>query len=263
MITAVIVEDEQIIRKGLIFTVDWKGMQTEIVGEAANGKEGLEKIIELKPDVVITDIKMPIISGIEMVEQALKQHDFETVILSSYSDFEYTKKSIQLQVFDYLLKPVDEAALKEVLESLSRKLETKRKYELMTKKVEFDSLAALFFPDEKSDSSYSSYTIKVIDSVKRRYAEKISLEDLAAEMGVSPSYLSRVFKKDTNGTFHHYLAQHRIRKSIPLLLSNKYMVYEIAEMAGFTEYKQYNTVFKKYTGYSPTEFIQKIQLDDK
>lgn len=261
MISAIIVEDEQIIRKGIIYTMDWKSMQTEIVGEASNGKDGLEKIIVLKPDLVITDIKMPIMSGIEMIEQALNHHDFETIILSSYSDFEYTKKSIQLQVFDYLLKPVDEDALKEVMSSLHDRLEKRRKQNLLTTGVDVESLAAMFFPDQESISEYSPYTRQLIESIKDRYPEKISLEELAAEMGVSPSYLSRVFKKDTNGTFHHYLNQERIRKSIPLLLSNKYMVYEIAELAGFTDYKQYNNVFKRYTGFSPTEFIQKIKLD--
>ncbi|WP_053365194.1 response regulator transcription factor [Bacillus sp. FJAT-27245] len=261
MISALIVEDEQIIRKGLIYTMDWKGMRTEIIGEASNGKEGLEKIIGLKPDVVITDIKMPIMSGIEMVEQALNHHDFETIILSSYSDFEYTKKSIQLQVFDYLLKPVDEDALKEVMFSLYDRLEKRKRQSLLTNRVDVETLAAMFFPNQDSISDYTPYTRRLIESIKERYSEKISLEELAAEMGVSPSYLSRVFKKDTNGTFHHYLNQERIRKSIPLLLSNNYMIYEIAELAGFNDYKQYNSVFKKYTGFSPTEFIQKIKLE--
>ncbi|MBO0960646.1 response regulator [Neobacillus sp. MM2021_6] len=258
MIQAIIVEDEQIIRRGMIYTLDWKEMQTEIIGEASNGQEGLQKIIDLKPDLVITDIKMPILNGIDMIEQASKFHDFEKVILSSYSDFEYTKKSIQLQVFDYLLKPIDREVLRIMMDLLNKKIVEKKKHKLIQQKVDFSFMKAVFFPEEIETSAYCDYTQKVINCINERYAEKINLEDVAQDLAVSPSYLSRVFKKDTKGTFHHYLNQQRIKASVPLLLTKKYMIYEIAEMVGFSDYKQFNAVFKKHMGYSPSEFIQGV-----
>ncbi|MFB5198268.1 response regulator [Neobacillus sp. KR4-4] len=258
MIKAIIVEDEQIIRKGMMYTIDWKAMQTEIIGEAANGQEGLKKIIELKPDIVITDIKMPILNGIEMVQEASRFHDFETVILTSFSDFEYTKKCIQLKVYDYLLKPIDEEILRTMMESLVKKIKEKKKQELLQNKIGISSME-LLFPENENLQSYNAYTQKVIESLQSRYAEKINLDDLAKELCVSSSYLSRVFKKDTNRTFHHFLNQQRIQASIPLLLSKKYMMYEIAEKVGFSDYKQYNSVFNKYMGCAPTEFIQGVQ----
>ena len=111
MYRVLIVEDEDIIRKGLAYTMDWMGMGCTIVGEAANGQEGLEKIEELKPDIVVADIMMPVIDGIEMIRIARQKFNFKSIILTSYADFDYAKKAIDLDVSAYLLKPVDEDEL--------------------------------------------------------------------------------------------------------------------------------------------------------
>ena len=95
-----IVEDERMIRHGLRYTIDWMALDITVIGEAVNGQEGYEKILELKPDIVLTDIKMPKMSGIDMLEAASKKHTFHTLILSSYSEFSYAQKGIQLGGFD-------------------------------------------------------------------------------------------------------------------------------------------------------------------
>ena len=82
MLRVLVVEDEEIIRKGFIHTVDWTGMECVIVGEARNGKEGLEKIQELRPDIVFTDIIMPKMNGIEMLEAAKDEYEFNKKPLS-------------------------------------------------------------------------------------------------------------------------------------------------------------------------------------
>ncbi len=259
MIKTLIVEDEELIRQGMVYTIDWQGMGAEIVGEASTGQEGLKKIKELRPDLVITDIKMPLMDGITMVEEALKDYDFETIILTSYSDFGFTKKSIQLQVFDYLLKPIDREILRITVESAGKKLAENRKREALLKRAE------LMQPLSKLDDlgvvqgDYSLYTQKALTLIKERYAEKISIEDAAGELAISSSYLSRLFKKETAETFHHYLNKHRIKESIPYLLTGSYMIYEIAEFVGFSDYKQYNAAFKRYIGRAPTEFTQKVK----
>ena len=91
MYRVLIVEDEDIIRKGIAYTMDWVGMGCTIVGEAANGREGLEKIKELAPDIVLVDIMMPVMDGIEMIRRAGEDDsnsDLKTIILTSYADFD-------------------------------------------------------------------------------------------------------------------------------------------------------------------------------
>ena len=83
MLRILIAEDEDIIRKGLVYTVDWLSMDCVVVAEAANGREGLEKILEYRPDVVIADICMPYLDGIEMIRQASESVKFVSILLTS------------------------------------------------------------------------------------------------------------------------------------------------------------------------------------
>lgn len=121
MLRVVIVEDENIIRKGLVCTVDWQSMGACIVGEAADGEEGLQVVREQQPDVVLTDIRMPRLSGLAMAE-ALRQSGSHVAIvfLTSYADFTYAQEALRLGAVDYLLKPVEEEALRAVLQKLVR-----------------------------------------------------------------------------------------------------------------------------------------------
>lgn len=117
-----IVDDEAMIREGLRYVIDWHTYGFEIVGTAENGEVGLEKIERYQPDVVIADIKMPGKNGLEMINAALeKQLSFYPVILSGYSDFDYARQAIQLGAVNYLLKPVNEEELIEILETINQK----------------------------------------------------------------------------------------------------------------------------------------------
>ncbi len=78
-----------------------------MAGEARNGEEGLEKIIELQPDVVLSDIMMPKLSGLEMIRKAQEFARFKSVILTSYAEFEYAREAIELKAYQYVMKPVD------------------------------------------------------------------------------------------------------------------------------------------------------------
>lgn len=112
MIRIVVVEDEILVKKGLILTTDWQKYDCEVVGEASNGIEGLEEINRMKPDIVITDVRMPGLDGIGMIEKAkaggLKP---EFIIISGYSEFEYARKAVKLGVRDFLVKPIEDEDL--------------------------------------------------------------------------------------------------------------------------------------------------------
>lgn len=128
MHTVLIVDDEPVVREGLAYIIDWQAAGFEIIGSASNGQEGLEQIKKLQPDVVLTDVKMPEMDGIEMVRFAC-ENDLrrEFIILSGHSDFIYAKEAISLGVAHYLLKPVDELELLEALERISRQIILKKK----------------------------------------------------------------------------------------------------------------------------------------
>lgn len=258
MLKVLIVEDEEIIRKGLVHTVDWLSMQCIVVGDAGDGKEGLQLIGQLRPDLVITDIRMPLMNGIEMVEQALNIYPFYSIILTSYSEFEYAKQAISLKVFEYLLKPVDEGKLAEIIERIKREYRQDKVFNdiiINTKSIGEINLIELdvYLSDQDKLNYYVSEAIK---QIKNGYQKKLSIEGIAEELGVSPSYLSRKFKEATSQTFLDILNKYRIQKAVELLETGKSRIYEISNMTGFSEYKHFCNVFKKYTGTSPTDFMK-------
>ena len=120
-----IVDDEASIRNGLPLIIDWERLGYQIVGSAENGEAGLAMIRELKPDVVIADIRMPGKNGLEMVQAASEEGLlFFAIILSGYSDFDYAKQALQLGAVTYLLKPVDEEELIGILTKIDQKAKT-------------------------------------------------------------------------------------------------------------------------------------------
>ena len=108
MYKLLVVEDEEAIRKGIIKSIDWHELGFTVVGDVANGREGLEFVMREKPDVILTDVRMPVMDGLAMSEAVLEQYsDIRIVILSGFADFEYAQQAIRFQVSDYLLKPTD------------------------------------------------------------------------------------------------------------------------------------------------------------
>ena len=259
LLKIVIVEDEEIIRKGLVHTVDWLSMHCTVVGDTSNGQDGLRLIEQYRPDIVITDIRMPVLNGIDMVEQAQQIYSFQSIILTSYSEFEYAKKAISLKVFEYLLKPVDELKLAGIIENINREIRQGKVYDdiiHITNKMKEDihliDLNDYLFAEQKQNY----YVSEAIKRIKSDYDQKLSIESIADELGVSPSYLSRKMKEMTSQTFLDILNKYRIQKAVELLAAGKCRIYEIANMTGFSEYKHFCNVFKKYTGTNPTNFMK-------
>ena len=119
MLRVFIVEDEEIIRRGLVETLNWEDMGAEVIGDAADGDEALPLIREMAPDVVLTDIKMQRMDGLTML-RTLRQEGNMTpvVLLTSYADFSYVREALRLQAVDYLLKPVEEEEISKVLQKI-------------------------------------------------------------------------------------------------------------------------------------------------
>ena len=165
MIKVLIVEDENLIRKGLVYAINWMAMDSVVVGEGKDGREGLEKIAQLKPDVVMTDIKMPKMSGIDMIARAQEQQlaDFIPIILTSYSEFEYARKSIRLGVAEYLLKPVDEDELAATMKRIGEALE-KRRQEQYLRHAEENSMAVFLQPG-KFESPYVTRAVQELSLI--------------------------------------------------------------------------------------------------
>lgn len=252
MLRVLIAEDEDIIRKGIAYTMDWTSMGCTIVGEAVNGREGIEKILELQPDIVLTDIMMPFVDGMEMIRQTKEKVHYKSIILTSYAEFSYAKQAIDLKVSDYLMKPVEEEDIRAAIHKLVPEIQKEKEVEKLYEKQNSGMPMEEYYLRAQKENPYVVQLLKITEE---RYADKISIESLAEELQVSASYLSRKFKNATGLTYLDFLNQYRVREAIKLLETGRYKVYEVSDMTGFSDYKHFNAVFRRYTNQSPSEFM--------
>lgn len=251
MYKVLIVEDELIIQKGIHFKVDWLTHNCVVVGTASNGQEGIELIQKLQPDIVISDIRMPFVNGIELIQQTKEQFKYEAIIISGYSDFEYAKKGIQLGVVDFILKPIHYDELNAALIKITKKLDEKAN----VKSSNLEQIQTLIeLPEFHGQTRDMKYVKEMIDYIQSHYAEKISIHDLSEKLHTSHTTLHTKFKKATNYTFNDFLNRYRIMKAIEFMHEEHTLIYEVASKVGFIDYKYFSQVFKKYTGYSPSQF---------
>ncbi len=116
MYRVLLVEDEERIRKGLRAVFPWEKYGCVVAGEAENGQEGIEQIRALRPDIVLTDISMPIVNGIDMLAQTIEEYRYAAIVLTVYSDFEYARSALKLGAIDYLMKPLQNSELAAAIE---------------------------------------------------------------------------------------------------------------------------------------------------
>ncbi|MGD1818793.1 MAG: response regulator transcription factor [Pleomorphochaeta sp.] len=249
MYNVVICEDEDIIRKGLMFSFDFHSLDLVVVADFDNPVSCLDYLNNHKVDIIITDIKMPLMSGLEMIGRIENKKNYEFIILSGYSDFEYAKKAITYGVTEYLVKPLDHELLKISLKKAISNLNDKQLID--NAKFQAKNLSKVY----KDINSEDQLLQEIIKFIKDNYMHKITLNDVANELNYSVSSIKNKLKQN-DITFNTTLNSFRIYKAINLISLDKYPIYQIAEMVGFNDYKYFCSKFKNYTGYSVTELIK-------
>ena len=200
--------------------------------------------------VVITDIKMGNMSGLDFCE---KIREFDSgillICLTGYKEFEYARRAIKVNVFDYLLKPT----MYKDLETLFIRMKAYLDFVAKTRVQKNENTDAL-----QEDEAYGKSIIDMAkDFIGENYNKNITLESVAQHVSMNPAYFSRFFKQHTNGNFIDYLSQIRIKKAIALLQDPRVRIGEICTMVGYKSPQHFYKLFKYYTGYTPTEFRAK------
>ncbi len=248
MLKVLLVEDEDLIRRGLRFQMDWTAAGCVVADEAASGREGLEKIGLLRPDVVVTDVRMPDMDGLEMLKRGLEVCPFDAIVVSGYGEFDYAQQAIRLGVAEYLLKPVDFNDLRGCIQ----KIVARRRQRQQGGQ---DPSAPPLVPNIDPAAVTNRYAARMLRYIQEHYAERISLTDLSQELNVSCTHLNAKFKAEVGYTFHDFLNHYRISRAVELQKQGTWKLYEIAEMVGFSDYKYFNKVYKKYVGYPPNKSL--------
>nr|WP_225915769.1 response regulator [Streptococcus gordonii] len=233
-----IVEDEYLVRQGIASLVNYEQFGMQVISQAENGIEAWQKFQDNPADILLTDINMPQMNGLELSklvrDQAPKCH---IVFLTGYDDFDYARTAIKLGADDYLLKPFSKDDVEEMLAKVQTKLDKERK------KAQIQNLV-----DQGQHSELE-------EAIHERLADsELSLKNLAFQLGFSPSYLSVLIKKELGLPFQDYLIQERMKKAKLLLLTTDLKIYEIAEQVGFEDMNYFSQRFKQVVGLTPRQF---------
>ena len=243
----VVAEDEELLLKNLTGKIN-AFPAFRVVGEAQTGKRALELVRELMPSLLITDIRMPVMDGIELLTHARDAFpDMKFIIISGFSDFEYAREAIQLKVFDYLLKPVSQTDINDVLEKLTKTLA-----------LEQEDYANYF---AVSPSKVSSLNVAKLlhDFISAHYAMPLNLNEIAQMMNYSASYLSKAFQQEYGCSPIRFLGQVRLQHACHLLVHQPELtVNQIAELTGYEDQGYFSRSFKKAMEISPLQY-RKLQ----
>lgn len=239
----VVVEDEYYVRKGIINALVDETMEYEVVGESKNGEEGVEIIERLRPDLVIADIEMPLMNGIEMVKMLKSKHvDTNYIFLTAHQRFTYVHSALRLEVVDYLLKPFRIEELKECIKKLKAKLNEN-----------FDISELDTLPD-KNITVNNKYIKDILKYVRDNYKNDISNITAANFLDINEAYFCRLFKKETGYTFGQYLTHYRIHVGAELLKNFDLRVNEVAFQVGFSDSNYFSLIFKKIMKMTPSQY---------
>ena len=240
-----IAEDEQRAREGICKLVESLEGDYQLVGAANNGPMALDMIMNLEPDVVFTDIRMPMMDGIEVAAQVRAQGlKTEFVIITGYADFEYARRSITVNVVDYLLKPVSKEDVEKALV---------RAKERISESVRERPASEGGWRDKYPEAHPT--IIRALEYIEQNYNKQLNRKDMAHNLEVTPEYFSFLFTKSTGMTFSDFLRNYRIEKAKELFESGECSKSEISGRVGFTDTRYFNQVFKSVTGMTINEYL--------
>jgi two-component system, response regulator YesN len=250
MYEVVLVDDDVIVIEFLIKVIPWKDYGFLVVASFQDSKEALAFMQENPYDVLITDIGMPKLNGIELIEQLKKLNiNSYNVILSCHDEFTFAQQAIKLEAYDYILKEsMEESNIMALLERLKNKLDQ----DSLISNQQLKVTKFLEMTTKNED------VLKAQTYVQTHIGEKISLTEVAAHLHLNSSYFSRMYKKETGEGFVEYVTRLKMEKAIELLDFKKNSVEQIAYELGFESKSYFLKTFKKFYGVSPKSYKYKV-----
>lgn len=241
MFKIVFVDDEFLVLEGLKRIIDWSEFDIEIVGTAQSAVEGLKIIRQKDPDIVITDIRMRGMDGLDMIKHAYDDgYNGYTIILSGHQDFEYARRAIESRVYRYLLKPIDVDEMKETVKKIVDELKEKsRNPDLGTNTFEH-----------------------VVNYINAHFDEDIQLSKLAKRYNFELTHFSKSFKRKIGVNYVDYVSNLRVNAAKKYLADTDMSIEEIAERVGYRDVNYFRELFKKNVGKTPSEYKKSKRNDE-
>ena len=238
----IIAEDERLIANNIAKHIENENPGFKVVGIYSNGKDALEAIRKQPPDVVFTDISMPVMTGLELAyEIHQSMNNVKCVIITGYADFDYAKEALHCNVADYLLKPLNKEELNKVLKKIELSL------------TDITDIARSEGADDNSMTPEEIVTL-VKEYVQKNYGNDLDLNLIAQNLGFSPSYLTKVFNKVENTTPSKYIRNYRMGIAKQLLNDEKLSIQQVASCVGYNDPFHFSKSFKQTVGVTPSQY---------
>ena len=231
-----IIDDEKQIREGLANYLRLLKTPFDQIYTASSGQETLTFFEKTSFSVALVDINLGDMNGLDLIDILSHRYpETRIVIISGFDDFEFARRAIKLNVYDYLLKPIPKSDLSRLMDTLAKEI------------------------DAKSENNYRQTDIiqKSKEYIETHYNDKnLSLNQIATRLFVSESYLSKQMKATLGKNFSDFLIDLRIEKAKELLSDPDllYTVSQIAHKVGYEDAHYFSRLFKKKTGNSPVQF---------
>lgn len=236
MYNILIAEGENLERRAVKHIVSKSLNHVAICGEARNGLEAIEMAKTSNPDIILMNIEMPKLNGLEVQKEILKfLPNAVTIIITSYDDFIFTQAAIRLKVIDYLLKPVKPD---ELIESIKRGISIKNQQR----------------NQETARECNNTLIQEAIRFIENNFDQDINLEAVAGYVHLNTQYFCRYFKSQTGINFTDYLSSLKIKKAKEMLLHTNKNITEISMSLGYADSSYFSKVFLKAVGMTPNKF---------
>lgn len=251
-----IVDDEPRTRQGLKKMLETWATGRYRIMTADNGRDAWVMLQETVIDLMITDIRMPEISGLSLVTRIKEsglEHQPSVIVVSGYAEFEYAQQAIQLGIVNYLLKPVSKDKLIEAIEQALEEGEERNRVGIMRKFVDPQLLES-----NVNGANLSEPVRDALAYIDNHIERTVSLREVAEHIHLNASYFSVLFKDQMQMTFSEFVARKKLQKAKEMLLTTKLPIAEIAERVGYHTAKYFNKVFKEYEGQSPGQYRSEL-----
>ncbi len=254
MYRVLLVDDEEIDLEGMRRLIDWRGLGMEVVAAVSSGLAAMQVIENEAVDVLVTDIRMPGMSGLELVRLAAqRQPELESLFVSGYEDFHYARQAIRMQASGYVLKPVDDDELHQVLTDVKAKLDRASP----GPGGGSGRSPTVGFPEGSAISSVKKNR-RLVEEIARYVREHLqrnfTLREVADHFSFSPNHLGYLFKEATGMNFSDYVIQARLQCAAELLRDPRIKVYEAANQAGYRNLAYFSKQFRECYGMTPGEY---------
>ena len=258
-------DDEQIERMALAKRLHKHFGDSLVIWQAADGNEAVRLCFKERCQIVIMDISMPELNGVEAAEQIRRlDEDCEIIFLTAYDEFSYAKRAIAIHALDYLLKPCEEEELTAVMEEAVGRIQKREQLEKLHMEQEMPEETGAEMPEPDLEEEpeepdrLGQAAEKIRRYIRKNYMKDISMQDAARMMNYSDAYFCKIFKQCFDKNFIVYLSEYRVARAKELLGDVLINVKDVSQKVGYRDSNYFAKVFKRIAGVTPTEYRTQV-----